>query len=70
MIPIAIADIPMGYLQHLGKLKLVATGGARFAGPIVINNNWVSMAGKAVVGFATPVPHQDRTLSSGTILVP
>ena len=53
MSQIAIANIPMGCLQHLGRLKPVTTGGARFAGSIVIINNEVSAAGKAVAGFTT-----------------
>ena len=56
MIPIAIADIPMGRLQHLGRLKPVTKGGARFAGSVVIINNEVSAAGKAIAGFTTMFP--------------
>mgnify|MGYP007134655402 CR=1 FL=1 len=46
------------------------TPGAKSAGSIVKGNNEVSMAGKAVAGFTRQVPGPDRTLSSGTILVP
>jgi len=56
MIPIAIADIPMGWSQHLSGLKPVTTGGARFAGSIVINYNEVSVARKAIAEFTIGFP--------------